>query len=185
MEDDAKPEGAPAEIDYDHMRVERFRETFPRARRDDERKSWWVPGKTADHRIAKWRALEQSRADIHADDKGRDAFLFDPIESDCLEAAAELVVRTTYSPTVVSELRQVPFAGGTMSAGPGWCHTADTTSWQSAGRTSKPQHGATSRRPAGNDRSRPPGPLNMRPRNFGQPNSGSDVSLCQSTIRHL
>jgi hypothetical protein len=92
------------------MTVERFRETFPRARWDDARKSWWVPGKTANRRIARWRALEQSRVDVHADAKGQDAFLFDPIKSDYLEVGAELMVRTPYSRTVVSELRQVPFA---------------------------------------------------------------------------
>jgi hypothetical protein len=103
-------EGAEASLEFDRMTIERFRSTFPNARWSDERQAWWVPGKTADRRIARWRALEQGRADVHADDKGRDAFVFDPIVSDYLEAQSELIVRTPYSRTVVEELRQVPFA---------------------------------------------------------------------------
>lgn len=109
MADDI-PIGAKAEFAFDRMTVERFRKTFPRARWDDVRRAWWVPGRTAEHRIARWRALEQTRADIHADDKGRDAFAFDPIESAYLEVGNELVVRTPYSRTVVTELRHVPYA---------------------------------------------------------------------------
>ena len=110
MKDDPEPEEALAQLEYDRMSVERFRKTFPRARWDDDIKSWRVPGKTAARRLARWRALEQSRADVYADAKGRDAFLFDPIASEYLEVGPELVVRTPYSRTVVSELRQVPFA---------------------------------------------------------------------------
>lgn len=110
METESEDTGARAEFEYDRISVERFRETFPRARWDEDRKAWWVPGKTAEHRIARWRALEQSRADVHADAKGRDAYLFDPISSKYLEVGPELVVRTPYSRTVVAELRQVPFA---------------------------------------------------------------------------
>ena len=104
------PTGAKAEFEFDRMTVERFRRSFPRARWDDARRAWWVPGSTAGKRIARWRALEQSRADLYADDKGRDAFAFEPIESRYLEPGAELVVRTPYSRTVVSELQQVPYA---------------------------------------------------------------------------
>lgn len=102
--------GANAEFEFDRTTVDRFRETFPKARWDDVRRAWWVPGKTAERRIARWRALEQSKADIYADDKGRDAFAWDPIKSAYLEAGTELVVRTPYSRTVVAELQQVPFA---------------------------------------------------------------------------
>jgi hypothetical protein len=105
-----EPEGAEAPMEFDRMTIERFRSTFPNARWSDERQAWWVPGKTAGRRIARWRALEQSRADVHADAKGRDAFAFDPIVSDYLEAQAELIVRTPYSRSVVDELRQIPFA---------------------------------------------------------------------------
>lgn len=61
--------GAQAQVEFDRMTVERFRETFPKARWDDVAKAWWVPGKTADRRIARWRALEQTKADIYADAK--------------------------------------------------------------------------------------------------------------------
>ena len=77
---------------------------------DDQRKAWFVPGKTAERRIARWHALEAAKADIHADAKGRDAYQFEPIESAYLEAGLNLIVRTPYSKTVVDELRQVPFA---------------------------------------------------------------------------
>lgn len=107
---DENQPGAKANFDYDRMTVERFRTTFPRARWDDVEKAWFVPGKTAERRIARWRALEQTKADIHADDKGRDAFAFDPIESPHLEPGSKLIVRTPFSRTVVAELQQVPFA---------------------------------------------------------------------------
>ena len=107
---DQHPEGAAATFDYDRMTIERFRTAFPRARWDDERKAWWVPGKTADRRLTRWRALETARADVHADAKGRDAYAFEPIDSPYLEAGLDLVISTPYSRTVVEELRQVPFA---------------------------------------------------------------------------
>lgn len=85
MANEKTPTGAETEFEFDRMTVERFRKTFPKARWDDVRRSWWVPGKTAERCIARWRALEQTRADIYADDKGRDAFEWDPIESPYLE----------------------------------------------------------------------------------------------------
>lgn len=102
--------GAAAAFDFDRVTVERFRSAFPRARWDDEHKAWWVPGKTAGRRIARWKDIEASRADVHADAKGRDAFSFEPIDSPYLAAGLELIVRTPYSKTVVEALRQVPFA---------------------------------------------------------------------------
>ena len=104
------PSGAIATIGQDRMTVSRFREEFPRARWSDEAKAWVVPGKTAHRRIARWQALEQSKADVHADAKGRDAFQFEGIESPYLDIGLELIVRTPYSRTVVDELHQVPFA---------------------------------------------------------------------------
>lgn len=106
---EGKP-GATAVFDFDRVTVERFRANFPRARWDDVEKAWFVPGKTAERRIARWRALEQTRADVHADEKGRDAFQWEPIESPYLELGNQLVVRTPYARTVVSELQQIPFA---------------------------------------------------------------------------
>lgn len=101
MEANRKP-GAQAELEIDRATVERFREAFPNARWDDLRRAWWVPGKTAERRIARWRAIEQGKADVHADAKGRDAYAFDPIVSVYLEPGQER--------TVVEELRQVPYA---------------------------------------------------------------------------
>ena len=46
----------------------------------------------------------------YADDRGRDGFAFQPIESRYLEVGDDLRIRTPYSRTVVEELRLVPGA---------------------------------------------------------------------------
>jgi hypothetical protein len=46
----------------------------------------------------------------YADQRGRDAFAFEPIASPYLELGEDFVVRTPYSRTVVAELRMVPWA---------------------------------------------------------------------------
>ncbi|MDK1374171.1 MULTISPECIES: hypothetical protein [unclassified Sinorhizobium] len=93
------------------MTVQRFRETFPRARWSEERKAWFVPGSTAGRRIDRWLAREASRRDVFADQKGRDAYAFEPILSPYLSIDnSGFRIRTPYSPTIVEELRQVPFA---------------------------------------------------------------------------
>ncbi|WP_108001367.1 hypothetical protein [Mycoplana dimorpha] len=102
--------GAFVAFPYDRATVEQFRESFPRARWDDERRSWFVPGKTADQRIARWIDRQTSGLDAFADDKGRDAYDFEPIVSQYLEVADDLRVRTPYSKTAIQELRQVPWA---------------------------------------------------------------------------
>ncbi|RWA97863.1 MAG: hypothetical protein EOQ33_29650 [Mesorhizobium sp.] len=102
--------GALANFPYDRMTVERFREEFPRARWSDERRSWFVPGKTAARRIDRWLAREAELLAIHADSKGRDAFAFDPISSRYLEIADDLRIRTPYSKTVLRELHEIPWA---------------------------------------------------------------------------
>jgi hypothetical protein len=102
--------GAVANFPYDRMTVERFREEFPRARWSDERRSWFVPGKTAARRIDRWLAREAELLAIHADSKGRDAFAFDPISSRYLEIADDLRIRTPYSKTVLRELHEIPWA---------------------------------------------------------------------------
>jgi hypothetical protein len=101
--------GAVVTFPYDRMTVERFRQIFPRARWSDERKSWFVPGKTAARRIDRWLAHEADLVAIHADNKGRDAFAFDPISSPYLEIADDLRIRTPYSGTVLKELREIPW----------------------------------------------------------------------------
>ena len=46
----------------------------------------------------------------YADQRGRDAFTFEPITSPYLEVADDLVVRTPFSRAVITELRTVPWA---------------------------------------------------------------------------
>ncbi|PWE52934.1 hypothetical protein DEM27_28000 [Metarhizobium album] len=102
------PVGATMDLPHDRMTVERFREAFPRARWSESRKAWFVPGRTAQRRIGRWPAEIEAEADAFADDKGRDAFAFDPIESRYLEAgSAALLIRTPYSRTLVSEIREI------------------------------------------------------------------------------
>ncbi|RUW23191.1 hypothetical protein EN858_00630 [Mesorhizobium sp. M4B.F.Ca.ET.215.01.1.1] len=102
--------GAEARFPFDRMAVERFRQAFPRARWSDERKSWFVPGKTAAGRIDRWLEKEAAMLAVHGDSKGRDAFAFDPISSAYLEVSDDLRIRTPYSKTVIEELRTVPWA---------------------------------------------------------------------------
>lgn len=55
-----------------------------------------MPGRNAEKRISSWLAKLEVEADAFADEKGRDAFAFDPIESPCLDASqSELRVRIT------------------------------------------------------------------------------------------
>lgn len=108
MEDD---ERAAVSFPFDRMTVQRFRESFPRARWSDRRKAWLVPGKTARRRIDRWMAREESRVDPYADAKGRDAFAFEPILSPYLGVDREgFRIKTPYSRKLVEEIRQVPFA---------------------------------------------------------------------------
>ncbi|CAO4138476.1 hypothetical protein GPNCGGLF_LOCUS391 [Methylorubrum aminovorans] len=102
--------GATALFPYDRMTVERFRTAFPRARWRDDLGAWFVPGTTAERRLNAWSGREWTGVLAHADERGRDAFAFEPLASPYLEAADDLVVRTPYSRAVVAELRLVPWA---------------------------------------------------------------------------
>ena len=102
--------GATAAFPYDRMTVERFREAFPRARWRDDLRAWFVPGTTAERRLRAWSSREWPGVLAHADQRGRDAFAFEPITSPYLEVADDLVVRTPYSRAVIAELRAVPWA---------------------------------------------------------------------------
>jgi hypothetical protein len=102
--------GATATFPYDRMTVERFREAFPRARWRDDLKAWFVPGTTAGRRLNRWLSRELGGTMSYADERGRDAFAFDPIESAYLEAVDDLRIRTPYSRSVIAELQQVPWA---------------------------------------------------------------------------
>ena len=61
-------------------------------------------------RLNRWLEQELSGVLAYADERGRDAFAFEPITSSYLTAAGDLLVRTPYSKTVVDELRAVPWA---------------------------------------------------------------------------
>jgi hypothetical protein len=108
--DDEERPGAYAVFPYDRDLVRRFRETFPRARWRGAEQRWFVPGRTAARRLDTWMAQELQTLDRHADDKGRDAFAFDPLESPYLTIADDLRVRTPYSRTIVEALRSIPWA---------------------------------------------------------------------------
>ena len=109
---DALPrEGATTDLPHDRITIELFREAFPRARWSDRLNAWFVPGRTAQKRIGRWRAQMEAQADAFANEKGRDAFAFEPIESRYLEAApAAFEIRTPYSRSVVYEIREIPHA---------------------------------------------------------------------------
>ncbi|MBD9650373.1 hypothetical protein IB267_18705 [Ensifer sp. ENS09] len=102
--------GAYVSFPYDRNMLGEFRRTFPRARWSDERRNWFIPGKTADRRFAKWMERQLSERDPFGDARGRDAYDFDPIGSPYLEAGDDLCLRTPFSRTIVGELRQVPWA---------------------------------------------------------------------------
>ena len=120
MGDDAEPEivdgedgdeRAAVSFPFDRMTVQRFRQEFPRARWSDQRKAWLVPGKTARRRFDRWIAKEESRTDPFAEEKGRDAFAFEPVLSPYLSVDKDgFRIRTPYSRKIVEEIRQVPFS---------------------------------------------------------------------------
>jgi len=116
---EGKP-GATATFPYDRLTVERFRAAFPRARWRDDLRAWFVPGTTAERRLNRWLGRELSSVLAYADEKGRDAFSFDPIESAYLEAGEDLRIRTPYSRTIIDELRAIPWT---------WWDS-DTKSWR-------------------------------------------------------
>jgi hypothetical protein len=112
--------GATASFPFDRMTVEHFRESFPRARWNDEQKAWFIPGKTASQRFERWLQRETANTSAHADTRGKDAYAFDPISSKYLKVRADLLeIKTPYSRTVVELLREVPFAAWD-AAGKAW-----------------------------------------------------------------
>lgn len=106
-----EPIGAAASFPYDRMTVQHFRDHFPRARWSDERKAWFIPGKTAGQRFERWLERETAAISAYADARGKDAYSFDPIQSPYLAVWPEgLEVTTPYSRTVLALLREIPFA---------------------------------------------------------------------------
>ncbi|MBY0296312.1 MAG: hypothetical protein K2X71_09780 [Methylobacterium sp.] len=103
-----KRPGVLVAMPFDRDLIARFRETFPTARFRRASRRWFVPGTTAERRVDAWIGREMSRRDAYADDKGRDAYAFEPLESRYLAAVPEgLIVRTPYSRTVVETLRGI------------------------------------------------------------------------------
>lgn len=102
--------GATASFPYDRTTVERFRATFPRARWREDLGAWFVPGVQAERRLRAWSSREWTGVLAYADERGRDAFAFEPIASPYLSVGDDLVVRTPYSRAVVAALRMVPWA---------------------------------------------------------------------------
>lgn len=107
---DSERPGAFARFPYDRDLVRRFREAFPRARWRGEEQGWFVPGTTAVRRLNTWMAQELETLDRHADEKGRDAYFFEPLESPYLSIGEDLRIRTPYSRTIVETLRSIPWA---------------------------------------------------------------------------
>ncbi|WP_064503869.1 hypothetical protein [Methylobacterium platani] len=106
-----KRPGVLVAMPFDRALLARFKDTFPTARWRRKLRRWFVPGTTAEQRADAWIAREISSLDAYGDDKGRDAYAFEPLESPYLTAGAEaLLVRTPYSRTVVDTLRTIPFA---------------------------------------------------------------------------
>lgn len=102
--------GATVAFPFDAALVERFREAFPKARWREDVARWFVPGTTADRRVANWLRDHMPSSLAFADQRGRDAFDFEPIESPYLEAGSDLIVRTPFSRAVIEELRAIPWA---------------------------------------------------------------------------
>ncbi|HEX4505754.1 MAG TPA: hypothetical protein VH722_08475 [Alphaproteobacteria bacterium] len=105
-----KGAGATAAFPFDRATIDRFRKAFPRARWRDDLHAWFVPGTTAERRLNRWLGRELGAVSLYDDERGRDAFAFDPIESPYLTAGDELEVRTPYSRTVLALLRDIPWA---------------------------------------------------------------------------
>jgi len=106
-----EPGQATVSFAFDRMTVARFREVFPNARWSDALHAWSVPGRTARRRIDRWLASENARRSPYEDERGRDAYQFEPILSPYLQVYDRgFRIRTPFSRTVVDELRQIPFA---------------------------------------------------------------------------
>jgi len=102
--------GALVSFPFDVATVERFKAAFPRSRWYEDETAWFVPGKTVQKRVARWLEHELAALTAFVDERGHDAFSFEPIDSPYLSAEDGLMVRTPYSQTVIDELRAVPFA---------------------------------------------------------------------------
>jgi len=143
------------DLPHDRMTVERFREAFPRARWSERRKAWFVPGRTAEKRISRWLAEIEAEAEAFADDKGRDAFAFDPIESRYLKAGtAALLIRTPYPKRSSPKSARSVTPARTLIDVCGACLTGHTSISGTDGRLSKASPLEVSRRQERSDEKR-------------------------------
>ncbi|MEK1868885.1 MAG: hypothetical protein AAAB14_16440, partial [Ensifer adhaerens] len=55
--------GAYISFPYDRTMLGEFRRAFPRARWSDDRRNWFIPGKTADRRFTRWMDGQLSERD--------------------------------------------------------------------------------------------------------------------------
>lgn len=100
--------GATLDLPHDRVTIERFRQAFPRARWSEQKRAWFVPGRNAHTRIGRFLARLEAKDEAFADEKGRDAFAFDPIRSRYLEAGSTaLLIRTPYSRRLILEIREI------------------------------------------------------------------------------
>jgi len=108
---DTDPPREKVSFAFDQMTVARFRETFPNARWSDSLRAWTVPGKTARKRIDRWLASEADRRAPYEEERGRDAYQFEPILSPYPQVYDRgFRIKTPFSRTVVDKLRQIAFA---------------------------------------------------------------------------
>src|SRR3979411_2386236 len=86
--DEGRP-GAADAFPFDRRNVNGFRSAFPRARWRDDLRAWFVPGTTAERRLNRWLGRELSGVLSYADERGRDAFAFQPTESRSLQVPGD------------------------------------------------------------------------------------------------
>ncbi len=91
---------------FDRITVARFRETSPNARWSDTLQAWTLPGKTARKHIDRWlRPPRPTEGAPYEEERGRDAYEFEPILSPYLQVFDRgFRIKTPYSRTVVDEL---------------------------------------------------------------------------------
>lgn len=174
--------GAEARFSFDRMAIERFQQTFPRARWSDERSSWFVPGKTAARRIDRWLAQEAALRAPH--DIARDAM---PSPSTQYRASIWRSRTTSaFAPLIRGPCLKncALFRGrvGTMSCGLGEFRSAHMKSYGADGQASKKLRSMPNRR-RGNGDEQPPGtPKHIKPHKSGLLNAGAIAIRCQLKI---
>lgn len=185
-ENDDDPQHETVFFAFDRMTVARFRETFPNARWSDALKTWTVPGSTARRRIDRWLASEMGRHDPYEQERGRDAYEFEPILSSYLEVTdTGFRIRTAYSKPVVDELRQIPFARWNGDEKVWEVPYASYDDLQPGGRRSRRPRRGTSLKSVGNGPRRERAPSTRRRSDDGLQSAGSDDCLSQvKTCRH-